>query len=314
VDPDQAQVTDDAPADTGPPPSSAPLEFEVVRAAEAPRIQGADLHDLEAADLIGVEDVLDPPGRPWIWIALSVGLLVATLVVAFTGVGEPDRTATLTAGQMTVAGIDVAADEPVEIDLSADVPVVVTDPELAASADEVTLEFSYFGIPVSSPSARLFDGLASVDPGLAQRLVGGSTTATVVLASGDQTLVEHEVGVEGTHSGFLTLPFIVGVLVVLLAGANLESSLKPLANGHARMLSSIGALISGAMAGVGLVLVSGALGFSEPTVPAAIVTATLGGLTGLVVARTRVGLARGSRVRKAVKRAERSLGVRARPS
>ncbi|HUW01779.1 MAG TPA: protein kinase, partial [Acidimicrobiales bacterium] len=247
------------------PPSSALPAFEVMRAAEAPRIQGADLADLEAADLIGVEDVLNPPGRPWVWIALSVGLLVATLVVAFTGVGEPDRSETLTAGQVTVAGVDVAGGEPVEIDLSADVPVVVTDAELAATADEVVLEFSYFGIPVSSPSARLFDGLASVDPGLAQRLVGGSTTATVILSSGDQILVEHEVGVEGTHSRFLTLPFIVGMLIVLLAVANLESSLKPLANGHSRLLSSIGALISGAMAGVGLVLVSGALGFAEPT-------------------------------------------------
>ena len=57
-------------AGTGrPAPPQAPgavPEFQVVRAAAAePRIQGADLYELELADLIGVEDVLDPPKPPW---------------------------------------------------------------------------------------------------------------------------------------------------------------------------------------------------------------------------------------------------------
>ncbi len=318
---DPAPADDAAPPETDTPAEAdtphgdvAPLEFEVVRAAEAPRIQGADLQDLDAADLISVEDILDPPGRPWPSILLTVGLLVATVAAAFIGAGEPDRVGTLSPGQVTVAGADVAAGERIDVDLSADVPVVVSDPTLAATAEEVTLEFSYLGAPVSSPSARLFDGLAAVDPGLAQRLVGGSATMTVVLGAPDRPAVEQETGITGTHSSFLVAPFIIGALLVLLAGANLESSLKPMANGQFRVLSAVGAAASGAVAGVGLVLVAGALGVSEPTIPAMAITAALGGLTGVVAAHTRARVARGSRVRKAVKRAERSLGVRARRS
>ena len=69
-------AADEAAAPTPAPVTEAPKavpEFQVVRAAQAePRIQGADIYQLQLADLIGVEDVLDPPKRPWPSILLMV--------------------------------------------------------------------------------------------------------------------------------------------------------------------------------------------------------------------------------------------------
>ena len=101
----------------------------------------------------------------------------------------------------------------------------------------------------------------------------------------------------------------MGVLLVLLALANLESSLKPLRSGHPRLLSTIGASISGAMLGASMVVLAGALGLAEPTIAAGAGAAAFGAIGGIAAARARVGVAKRRRVRRAVKRAEKSLGV-----
>jgi serine/threonine-protein kinase len=291
-------------------PAGPPVEFQVVRAAAEPRIDGADLYQLEMADLIGVEDVLDPPRPPWPALLLT-GLLFATAaLVALIGLGNPDREEVLAPGQVTLGGVDVAAGERIAVDLSRDVRVVVVDRSLARTADAVELELGYLGTAISTASAPLRDGASEIDPGIAQRTIGGPATARVVLLQGDRDLVEHEVGVDATQTWYLTGPFVVGLLVLLLALANLESSLKPLRTGHTRKLSYLGAFAWGGLAGVSLVPIAAALGFSEPTVPALFASAALGAAGGTAAARARIGVARRHRVRKAVQRAERTLGVR----
>ena len=307
--PEEAAEAPAAPSTQGP---AAVPEFQVVRAAAAePRIQGADIYQLELADLIGVEDVLDPPKPPWPSILLMVVAFAASVLVALFGLGEPDRSGTLEPGQVEVAGVDVVDGGRVEVDLSEDLTVTVTDPELAAQADEVELAMGPLGLPISTISGSLQSGQAVIDPGITQRTIGGQSSATVTVRGDDAVLGEQDFGVDATQTWYLTIPFVVGVLLVLFALANLESSLKPLRSGHPRLLSTIGASISGALLGASMVVLAGAVGIVEPTVASGVGAAAFGAIGGIAAARARVGVAKRRRVRRAVKRAERSLGVRA---
>ena len=145
-----------------------------------------------------------------------------------------------------MAGVDVVDGGRVEVDLSEDLTVTVTDPEMAARADEVELAMGPVGLPINNISGSLQSGQAVIDPGITQRTIAGYASATVTLRGDDAVLGEQDFGVDATQTWYLTVPFVVGVLLVLLALANLESSLKPLRSGHPRLLSTIGASISGA--------------------------------------------------------------------
>ena len=308
------------PSGAAPEPAPAPIteaprampEFEVVRAAAAePRIHGADLYQLQLADLIGVEDVLDPPKPPWPSILLMVAAFAAAIVVALVGLGDPDRTGDLQPGDVSVAGVDVASGDRIEVDLSEDLTVTITDPALAEQADEVELAMGPAGLSVSTISGAVLGGEAVIDPGIAQRTIAGQATATLTLTGDDAQVGEQEFGIDATQTWYLTVPFVVAVLLVLLALANLESSLKPLRSGRSRLLSTIGAAVSGAMLGASMVVLAGALGIAEPTIAAAAGAAAFGVIGGIAAARARVGVAKRRRVRRAVKRAERTLGVHA---
>ncbi|HEX4868474.1 MAG TPA: serine/threonine-protein kinase [Acidimicrobiales bacterium] len=310
-----APPADDAAAKAGATPAGdpgAPIEFQVVRSAAADeRIEGADLYQLEMADLIGVEDVLDPPKPPWPALLLTAGLFLAAAVVALVGPGGPDRTGSLVTDQAELAGADALGGGRIHVDLSEDVTVTVTDERLARSVDGAELELGYLGIPVSTISAPVRDGEAILDPGIAQRTIGGPASARLVLLSGDEVVADQELGVDATQSWYLTVPFVGGLLLLLLALANLESSLKPLRSGHSRVLSFVGACVSGALAGASLAVLAGPLGFSEPTLASLVAAAAFGALGGVAAARARIGVARRRRVRRAVRRAEKSLGVHA---
>jgi hypothetical protein len=303
-EPDSAAAGDETPA-------VAPLEFEVVRSAEAgPRIMGADLYSLELADLIGVEDVLDPPRNPWRALTATAVLFGAALLIILVGLGAPDRDGDLRAGQVELEDVDVTSGDRIEVDLSGDVLVRVLDDELATSADEIEIEFSALGRAIGTASGPLREGEALIDPGLTQRTVGGAVTATVRLESRDDVIAHQDVPVEAVQSPYLTAPFLLGALLLLLAYADLETSMKPLRSGHTRIRSYIGAAIWTPVAAVGVLLIAAALGFAEPTIVGIVAVALLSALGGVALVRARIGVARRRRVRVAVRRAEKRLGVR----
>ena len=308
---DDAAAGDDVVAGAGRSEPAAPLEFEVVRSAEAgPRIMGADLSKLELADLIGVEDVLDPPRNPWRALVITALLFGAALVITLVGLGAPDRDGELTAGQVELEDVDVTSGERIEVDLSGDVLVRVVDEELAAAADEVEIEFSTLGQAIGAASGPLREGQALIDPGLTQRTVGGAVTATVRVESRDEVIAFQDTPVEAVQSPYLTAPFLFGALLLLLAYADLETSMKPLRSGHTRVRSYIGAALWTPVAAMGVLLIASALGLNEPTVLDVGGVAALTTLGGIALVRSRIGVARRRRVRVAVKRAEKRLGVR----
>jgi len=313
VRPDAQPPAEEAPGaavEDVPSPADAPIAFEVVRAA-APdvRIKGVDLADLELADLINVEDILNPPRRPWRPVLLTVLAFGAALLVGLLGLGSNDRDGDLPAGTVTLGGIDLFEDDRIDLDLSENVVVEVTDPDLAAGADEVEVAFSVLDRDISTISGALRDGQAVIDPGLAQRLVGGAATADVRLLSRDDVVAHQHVGVRVTEDWYLTAPFALGMLLVLLAYAELETSLKPLRSGHTRIRSYIGAAIWCPVTVVGVLFVLSALGVNELTGLDVGVALALGLVGGLTLVRARTAVARRRRVRTAVKRAEKRLGV-----
>jgi serine/threonine-protein kinase len=284
--------------------------FQVVKAAAADqRIEGVDLYRLEVADLIGVEDVLDPPRTPWRAVGWAASLVAVAVLVTLFGLGHAPRTSTLRPGQVELAGEDVVSDGRVQVDLSDPVALHIDDARLAAEVDGARLEFEAFGAPVSHAAAPVRDGDALIDPGLSQRLVAGQGTAVLQLKRGDDVLRSHDLAIDATQTWFLTVPGIGGILLLLLGYANLESSLKPLRAGRARRLSYVGAFLAGLPLAAGIVVVVGALGLREPTVPALVVAAALCAVAGIPTVRARVGVARTRRVRQAVRRAERSMGI-----
>ncbi|MCO8126705.1 serine/threonine protein kinase [Acidimicrobiia bacterium EGI L10123] len=314
VAPSAPAVDDDPPADPPPaadeaPPAPPPeLEFTAIRASSSdPRISGADLYGLELADLINVRDVLNPPRTPWRPVLVTALLFALALLVALIGLGNSDREGTLEAGQVIIDGVDVRSGERIDLDLSEDVIVEVLDRSLADAADEIEITFSYLGIGAPGASGALRDGRAVIEPGLPQRAVGGAVEADVRVLSRDDVVAHQEVGARATQAPYLTGPFAVGLLLILLAYAELESSLKPLRSGHTRIRSYIGAAIWTPVALVGLLLVMAALGRNELTEVDVVAVVALGVVGGATLVRSRIGVARRRRVRTAVKRAEKRV-------
>jgi hypothetical protein len=140
--------------------------------------------------------------------------------------------------------------------------------------------------------------------------VGGRATATVTLLTRGGVVIEaHDLPVRATQTWYLTAPTVGGALLLLLGLANLEQSLKPLRSGRMRRLSYVGAFVSGAILGLSAVLLATGVGLSEPAVPGIVVVALLGAAAGVAAVPARVGVARRRRVQRAVRRAERSLGL-----
>jgi hypothetical protein len=208
---------------------------------------------------------------------------------------------------VVIDGVDVRSGARIELDLSEDVVVEVPDRSLADAADEIEIAFSYLGVGAPGISGPLRDGQAVIEPGLAQRAVGGAVEADVRLVSRDVVVAHQETGARATQAPYLTGPFAVALLLILLAYAELESSLKPLRSGHTRVRSYIGAAIWTPVALVGLLLGMAALGRNELSEADVVAVVALGVVGGTTLVRSRIGVARRRRVRTAVKRAEKRV-------
>lgn len=299
-----------APADDTPPsePTPAPPEFEPVRpSAGDQRIEGVDLEGLELADLVNVRDILSPPQTPWRPIVAAGLLFGCAALVGAIGLGDHDRDGIIQAGQVLLDGVDITTADRITIDLSEDVIVEVPDRSLADAADEVEVEFHYLGATAPGASGALRDGQAVLEPGFAQRAVGGATEADVRLLSRGEVVANGEVGVDAAQSRFLTAPFALGVFLLLLAYAELESTLKPLRSGHTRIRSYLGAALWCPVLAAGVLLVLTAFGTNELAVVDLVVAGALSAVGGTALVRARTGVARRRRVRTAVRRAEKRL-------
>ena len=253
-----------------------------VRADVSHHERGADVADIDRADLVAVDDILTPPAVPWAGIVASAALLLALLVVAFLGPGDPGRSVGLDVGQVTVNGQDVAADGPVSINLAEDIRVDVDDlPLEGGDATSVELRLSVLGIPAGTSTQ-----------GLLPRAGGGETTIGArslrVLSNGDftgelrfldasgATVVTHQFTVEPDQPWYLTAAAVVGATLLLFVVAYGISALTPLWLGRRSPSAIVGMGVLGGVAALALVLWVWTLGGQEPSWPGSILAMALG--------------------------------------
>jgi serine/threonine-protein kinase len=280
--------------------------LSVVRAG-GPRIAGLDLNRLAGGDLVDIEDLVNPPPPPRRATIVAGALALVMLVVALVGIGSPHRSGAFLRGDVRLAGQDVASGERVEANLSHVVPLTVTDADLASRTDRVVLRLSTVGVPLGSADAPVVDGRALIDPGAMRLIAAGKVTGEIELQGDGTTIARGELPFRETNPWFLTAMGLASLLVLLIAFANLESSLKPLLRGRRRRMSRVSAPVWGAMIGVGLVLLSASVSISEITLATVIVCAVLGAGMGYTCCSVAAGRGRRRRLRRALKRAERSM-------
>src|SRR5436190_6679370 len=211
--------------------------LSVVRAGGAGRIAGLDLNRLGQGDLVDVEDLLHPPEPPRGAIIATAALALLMVVVAAIGLGGTSRSEHLHRRQVALAGQDVASGSRVAVNLGHDVSVAILDPGLAARTEEVILRLSTIGLPLGDARAVVIDGRAALDPGSMRLIAAGKVNGEIELRGNGTTIVRHEFPFRSTNPWYLTAMGIGSLLVLLIAAANLESSLKPLLRGRPRRIA-----------------------------------------------------------------------------
>jgi hypothetical protein len=287
-------------------PEARPAEppvFEAVRAAGSePRIEGADFNAIDRRALVSVAEVMARPKGAR--LALVVGLLlIAGAVVSGALLFKPiDRTGTLKAADLEVAGARIGS-KPVPLDLSSNLPVRVVNPRYVATADHLTLRLSLAGITVRELSTPLLAGRGQLDTKIARYVASGSLEGRIELTAKAKSLAFAEFRVKATQPWYSTAEGILGVLVILAGLAYLEGAIRPLRAGRRRISAFIGAGIATPITAVGVVALFASLGHADPKVSGLVVVAVLSTLGGVALAFA--AYRRGSRLsmRRAVRRA-----------
>ena len=274
---------------------------QLVRPSVAGHVAGADADDVAIADLVPVRDVIAPPPR--VQLAVALVLLVVTAVLAVAGLRTPSRSGTLAPGAASVNGVDPTGGRDVTLDFSKPVQVSVAAGGLGAPTT-AELKFSQLGIPLGGSGAQPLTGgggarTASLDVSGSRYLVAGTVTGDLVLRAGDLETGHQQLGVESTQTSALTVPAAIAVVLLLLVVAYGEAVLRPLRRGRRRRSAPVVLAAVGAVLGVVLVLLAWVAGVSEPTAAALGACAATGAGSGIAVAVTarRAGLRRKRRAR-----------------
>jgi serine/threonine-protein kinase len=248
-----------------------------------------------------------PPARqpsaarsPKIAAAVAAVLALAAVAVALIGLGSAPFGGDLTPGAVTINGTDPTANRDVPVDLSKPIPVAVT----AAGADSVTLSVDILGLSVGSREAPLSpDGATTVAAPVNRYVMAGNMPAQITLLHDHTPLGTQRFTLSSSQSAVTTATAAATLIVVLIAGAYLESHLRVLRRGRERPSSVVAVPLFSAALAVAIVAAAWVLLGNPPTVATLVVSAGLGAGAGLAAAiaagqrgrRARDARARGSR-------------------
>jgi hypothetical protein len=261
------------------------------------RAEETPLVDLRRDDLVPVSDILTPPPVPRAGLLALVGTLLALLLVAAVGLGEPSRTVPpeVAAGaRLTLAGEPVGGESggPVSADLGEPLRLEVGS-RLARQlgATEAELALSAAGLSLGDSGREpLLAGEGFVATQLSvdnlQHLTAGSLTGTVRLYDQDGAeVLLAETEIEPDRAPWTTVITLASLLVLLGVVAYAISVSRPLRAGRRRQSAFVGLPIVGAVAGFGLVLLLWSLGIApEPVGATELVAVVLGAVAGALAA------------------------------
>jgi len=296
-----------APPTIGPAPAAVPPRAlagnaTIVRPQRDDHVVGGmGAVDIVDAELVPVRQVIELPAPPYAVGATALVLFLVALTVALIGVGKaPLKKGSLAPGVATVAGIDPTRSGTIKVDLSQ--PVAVELSSLPAGVTGVQLGFSVAGIPLpaSSTESLTHTGTtyqASVSASTDRYLLGGSATGDLKLVGANCTISSQEFLTKGKQSGFLTLPGVLVIGLILFFVAYMESLLRPLRRGRRGLSGVIGMAILGAGLGADLAGLMWLLGSPEPTIATVIVCAICGGGAAVAASLAAVRIARRARIR-----------------
>jgi hypothetical protein len=253
------------------PDEPVPQLEDAIRPEVAKHVPGADLKNVNPAEMVAVSDVLQPPRVPYLAGALALLCLAAAAFIGWTGLSGPDTELAQIKGA-TILGQRIGDQDLVELAL--DEPLVVSG---LGDGDTARLSFSAFGFDhVRTDSGPIVDGIAEIEPGAARWVVSGSSDATLEVLADDRVVAAHELEILATNPVYTSATGIAAALAALFTFGAYESNLRPLRRGRRKLSSFLGLAIFGAIGGV-LVVVAAAL-FAEIVVqiPTAIAAAALG--------------------------------------
>jgi serine/threonine protein kinase len=290
-----------APPGAARPPASATV---TIKPMVDEHVGGAEASKLAPEEILPVSDVLEPPTRPLVPALATLVLAIVTVALAFAGIGDPGRDTTFGPGQATLAGVDVAGEDPAIVDFASPITLEVTDlTAMPAGAVEARLGFSVAGIPLvtSSTETLATDGTgqrAQLDATGNRFLAAGLIDGELELLGADGTVVaSHQLTVERSGTSYFTLPGILVVVLSLVLLAYAESVLRPLRRqARRRVTGSIALVVLGA--GFGLLAYGHAwlLKATDVTVAGAATCAVAGAATGLLAALTAIQAGRRARI------------------
>lgn len=221
------------------------------------------------------------PRSPMIAFAVAAALALAAVAVALIGLGSAPVGGDLAPGAVTIDGIDPATNPEVSVDLSKPIPVAVTIP----GADSVAMSLDVLGFSMGRREAPLGpDGLAAVPAPVNRYLLAGNLPAEVTVLRDHAPLGAQRITLSSKQSGVATVMAGATVVVVLIAGAYLESHLRVLRRGRERPSSVIAVPLFAAVLAAAIVAAAWILLGTPPTVATLVVSAGLGAAAGLAAA------------------------------
>ncbi|MGH9181597.1 MAG: serine/threonine-protein kinase, partial [Acidimicrobiales bacterium] len=226
--------------------------------------------EIALEELVPVGQVIEKPPSPLAPALAALALVLLAVLLAFVGIGSPERETALAPGAATVAGADAAGRRAVPVDLVDPIEVrVVQRPAGLAGDAEVQLGFSVAGIPLIASDVRPLtagpDGeTASLDAAGNRFLAGGEVTAELRFLVGGEIVVRHQFALDPAQSPLITVPGVATGVLVLFLLAYSESFLKVLRRGRRRWSAFVAMGVVGAGWGLVAVLAAWLLGAVEP--------------------------------------------------
>lgn len=295
-----------APATIGPPPSRPSPQppaasTTIVRPQRDDHVVGGlGEVDIVGVELVPVRQVIELPAPPYAIGATALILFLVAITVALLGVGKPSLTKGLSPGVATVAGVDPTRATTIKVDLSQ--PVDVQLSSLPAGVTGVQLGFDIAGIPLPASSLATLNQTgtmfqAAVSSSTDRYLLGGTVTGDLKLVGANGTVSSQEFLAQSKQSGFLTVPGVLVVGLLLFFFAYMESLLRPLRRGRRGVSGVIGMAILGAGLGADIAGLLWLLGSPEPTIPTVVVCAICGSGAAVAASLAAVRVAKRARIR-----------------